>query len=304
MSKEQSRRPRLPLGERVHNWLSEADHEQFRINKWRFWFVAVAILSVINALLTWLIFRDDDENYSGAIMLSAGALVAWLVVCALHYSDSSDRKLSKWVSMVDSVALLFVGLHFAGLMYVYGHQRTLQKEDARYESRAKEYNEKAEKLSDNDLEKERLRVERSRFEANRARFENDTAFRADRIARRGGRVELRAGVKFEDAGASSAPIPLEKPVRPEISAAQFLTKHDWLIRAANYGELFLAFLTMILIRNFSANSNKSTAPAPRLRDDYTDAVSGPAYPRRTRPGFVTAEDRPPGDRPKAPRNWI
>lgn len=290
-----SGRARRPLGERIHNWLAEADSEQFRINKWRFWFVAVAFLSVINAWITSLIFQDDSENYSGAIMLSAGALVAWLVVCALHYSDSSNRKLSKWISVVDSVALLFVGLHFAGLMYVYGHQRTLQKEDARYEARAKEYNEKAERLSDNDVEKERLRVERAKFEANRARFENDTAFRADRIARRGGRVELRAGAKSEDTGASSAPVPLEKPIAPEMSATQFLTKHDWLIRAANYGELFLAFLTMILIRNFSARSNTviaTTTTAP-IEPTYTAPARSVGFARgaQDEPGPKARSDR-------------
>jgi len=89
-----------------------------------------------HAVITWLIFRDDGENYSGPILLSTGTLVAWLSVCALHYSDSPNRQLSRGVSIIDSIALLFVVAHFAGLLYVYGHYRTLRSAETRYEAAA------------------------------------------------------------------------------------------------------------------------------------------------------------------------
>jgi len=111
---------RRTIAQRVNDYLAEPPGEQFVNGKWKFWFIAVAFLSVINAVLTWLIFRDDGENYSGPIMLSVGALVAWLCVGALHYSDSSDRKLARGVSAVDSIALLFVVCHFSGLLWIYG----------------------------------------------------------------------------------------------------------------------------------------------------------------------------------------
>ena len=60
---------RLTIAQRVNAYLAEPDGEQFTDGKWRFWFLAVAFLSVVNSVLTWLIFKDDGENYSGPIML-------------------------------------------------------------------------------------------------------------------------------------------------------------------------------------------------------------------------------------------
>src|SRR5262245_44436568 len=136
----------------INERLQEPDGEQFTRGKWRFWFIAIAFLSVINAALTWLIFKDDAENYSGAIMLSVGALVAWLCVGALHYSDSSDRSLARSVSVVDSIALLFVVIHFSGLLYVYGHHRALRSAEARYEAAAAKFNAEAKEVQAGNVE--------------------------------------------------------------------------------------------------------------------------------------------------------
>jgi hypothetical protein len=58
------------FGRWVNEWLQEPPGEQFVAGKWRFWLIAVVGLSVLNAVLTALIFKSDDaqENYTGAIM--------------------------------------------------------------------------------------------------------------------------------------------------------------------------------------------------------------------------------------------
>ena len=162
---------------------------QFVNGKWKFWFVAIAFLSVINAALTWLIFRDDGENYSGPIMLSVGALVAWLCVGALHYSDSTDRSLARGVSALDSIALLFVVVHFSGLLYVYGHHRTLRSAETKYEAQASAYNAKTEKISEDNAkisaDARQIEIERTK----RAKIENDTVYQARKAAERGAKVQ-------------------------------------------------------------------------------------------------------------------
>ena len=85
-------------------------------------------------------------------MLSVGALVAWLCVGALHYSGNANRQLARGVSLIDSIALIFVIAHFAGLLFVYGHYRTLRSAEARYEAQAEKFNAKAEKVSTDNVE--------------------------------------------------------------------------------------------------------------------------------------------------------
>jgi len=295
---------RQPLGQRVHDWLAEPEDQQFTIGKWRFWFIAVAALSVINSIVTWLIFRDDSENYSGPIMISAGALVAWLCVAALHYSDSPNRKLSSLVSVVDSVALLFVMLHFAGLVYVYGHYRTLRSDEARYEAAAEKFNVEAKQVSADNVKIAEAAQTIAKETTKAEKLRNDTAYQTRKAAEAGARLpgQRAAASSGIGAGLNTSVIELEKPARPAESSAAFLTKWDWAVRAANLGELLLAGLTLILVRILTSRSN-TFVPAPR-RDGYTDAYGGPSGRTRPRLGFAEAQDRPPDTRPKAPRNWI
>src|SRR5215475_12293301 len=98
------------FGRRVNAWLAEPEGEQFRHNKWRFWFVALIGFSILNAALTALVFNAGGvlQTYMGSVLVGVGALLAWLGVGALHYSDSTDPHLSRGVSILDSVTLLFV----------------------------------------------------------------------------------------------------------------------------------------------------------------------------------------------------
>jgi hypothetical protein len=95
------------------------------LEKWRFWFITVAGLQLINAGLTLLIFDIAGAlgNYMGAVLLGVGALVAWIGVGCLHYSDSPNRQLSRGVSALDSGTLIFAVLHFALVAWVYGQGR-------------------------------------------------------------------------------------------------------------------------------------------------------------------------------------
>jgi hypothetical protein len=295
---------RQPLGQRVHNWLAEPEDQQFTIGKWRFWFIAVAFLSVVNSVITWLIFRDDSENYSGPIMLGAGTLVGWLCVAALHYSDSPNRRLSSLVSVIDSIALLFVGLHFAGVLYVYQHYRTLRRAEVRYEAQAVAYNEKADKISGDNVKIVEGVGKIAENERKRAKLENDTAYQTRRAIEAGAPMpRQRTGATANlGVGLNTTRIELERPTKPAESSAAFLASVDWMVRAANFGELFLAFLTLIVVRVMTARSN-TFQPFPR-QEGYIDAYGGAPGRSRGRLGFAQAEDRPPDTRPKAPRNWI
>jgi hypothetical protein len=255
---------RRTIAQRVNDYLAEPPGEQFVNGKWRFWFLAVAFLSVVNSVLTWLIFKDDGENYSGPIMLSVGALVAWLCVGALHYSDSTDRRLARGVSAIDSIALLFAVVHFSGLLYVYGHHRTLKSAEAKYEQQVTKFNEDARQIQDANVKiaesARQITTETTKAE----KLRNDTAYQNRKAAEAGGRALRTSPAAAVAPGLSTSAIELERPTKPAESSTAFLTKWDWAVRLANCGELLLACLTLILIRNVSARSNSPVQTAPIL----------------------------------------
>ena len=221
---------RRTIAQRVNDYLAEPPGEQFVNGKWKFWFIAVAFLSVINAVLTWLIFRDDGENYSGPIMLSVGALVAWLCVGALHYSDSSDRKLARGVSAVDSIALLFVVCHFSGLLWIYGHHRTLRSAEARYEAAAAKYNAEAKQVSTDNVEIARAAQAIAQENTKQERLRNDASYQLRKAAEAGAREIPRSGSRTAPGvtapALSTSAVELERPPKPAESPTAFLTKWD------------------------------------------------------------------------------
>jgi hypothetical protein len=134
------------FGHRVNAWLDEPHGETFKHGKWRFGFPALVGFSILNALLTAVVFGSGGnlQTYLGAVILSVGALLAWLGIGALHYSDSHDRQLARGVSALDSVTLIFVIAHFCFLLWVYGHVSTLKSAEAEYKESAEKYNAKVE----------------------------------------------------------------------------------------------------------------------------------------------------------------
>jgi len=247
---------RRTIAQRVNDYLAEPEGAQFVNGKWKFWFIAVAFLSVVNSILTALIFRDDAENYSGAIILSVGALVAWLCVGALHYSDSTDRRLARGVSALDSIALLFVVVHFSGLLWIYGHHRTLANAERKYEAQAEKFNQDAKQIQDANIKIAEAAKAIAEENRKRARLENDTVYQARKAAEAGAVIRSGRGQTGIAPALSTSQIELERPEKPKESSTAFLTSWDWAIRLANCGELLLACLTLILIRNVSARSNK------------------------------------------------
>lgn len=247
---------RLKFGQRFHNWLDEPEGQIFAHGKWRFWFPMLLIFSVLNPVLTASIFGSAGklQGYIGAIMLSVGALLAWLCVGTLHYSDSRDARLSRGVSILDSVTLCFVIGHFCFLLWAQGHLLTLQSQEAKYEASVITYNEGAERISSDNV-----RIAEAVSKAERLR--NDTAYQLRRAAETGNLKRARAGrgVLDQSSSLSTSPIELAKPEKPKESSAAFLTRWDAWIRAANFGELILAAVTLIYIRNRSAKFNHSAS---------------------------------------------
>ncbi|HZF39045.1 MAG TPA: hypothetical protein VE715_09490 [Blastocatellia bacterium] len=243
---------RLKFGQRFHNWLDEPEGQIFAHGKWRFWFPMLLIFSVLNPVLTASIFGSAGklQGYFGAIMLSVGALLAWLCVGTLHYSDSRDARLARGVSILDSFTLCFVIAHFCFLLWAQGHLLTLQSQEAKYEASAVTYNERAERISGDNV-----RIAEAVSKAERLR--NDTAYQLRRAAETGNLKRARAGrgPLDQSSSLSTSPIELAKPEKPEESSAAFLTRWDAWIRMANFGELILAAVTLIYIRNRSAKFN-------------------------------------------------
>jgi hypothetical protein len=250
---------RKGFGHYINAWLAEPQGAEFRDGKWRFWLPAVLGFTLLNAALTALIFRDGGqlENYMGAALVGIGGMVAWIAIGCLHYSDSSDRKLARGVSALDSATLVFVVAHLSFLLWCYGHLKTLQSAEAKYEAATEVYNVKAERISeDNKAIAEAARqiaIETTKSE----RLKNDAAYQMRKAAEAGARIPGRGkpSLTGEGLSISTSAVTLEKPTPPAESSVAFLTRWDAWIRVLNFGELFLAVVTLIFIRNRSASTN-------------------------------------------------
>src|SRR5262249_42006239 len=113
---------------RVNAWLAEPAGETFRDGKWRFWLVALIAFSILNAVLTALVFDAGGvlQSHMGNVVVGVGALLCWLGLGAIHYSDSDDSRLARGVSALDSITLLFAAGHLCFLLWAYGHVSTLK----------------------------------------------------------------------------------------------------------------------------------------------------------------------------------
>jgi len=245
------------FGRRVNQWLDEPRGEQFRHNKWKFWFVALIGFSIVNAALTALVFNAGGvlQTYMGTVLVGVGALLAWLGVGALHYSDSTDPHLSRGVAILDSITLLFVVAHFSFLMWVYGHLSTLKNAEADYKAAIATYNAEAQAVQAGNEKIAEALAKVAASEKERARIENDTAYQQRKAAERGALV--RTGRAGSLAGnISTSPVELAKPPAPPAdSSVAYLTRWDSTIRLSNFGELGLAILTLIFIRIRSSLTN-------------------------------------------------
>jgi hypothetical protein len=270
---------RRSFGRRVNAWLAEAPGEVFKDGKWRFWFPVLIGFSILNAVLTAVVFGTGGnlQTYMGSVLVGVGALLAWLGVGALHYSDSTDPHLSRGVAALDSVTLVFMAGHFCFLLWVYGHVSTLQRAEADYKIAAEKYNADARQVqADNAKIADALRAV-SENEKERAKVEQDTAYQLRQAAKHGARINTQGRREFVAASLSTSPVELEKPPEPpEESSAAFLSRWDSWVRLANFGELALAITTLIYIRVRSAKTNTTSnvqnVPAREPEEDFPDQI--------------------------------
>src|SRR5262245_55424564 len=183
------------FGRRVNQWLDAPRGEQFRQNKWKFWFVALIGFSIVNAALTALVFNAGGvlQTYMGTVLVGVGALLAWLGVGALHYSDSTDLHLSRGVAILDSITLIFIVAHFSFLMWVYGHLSTLQKAEAEYAVAIARHNASAKAVQDSNAQIAEALREAADAQKERAKIEADTAYQLRKAAERGVRIARDSG---------------------------------------------------------------------------------------------------------------
>jgi len=256
------------FSERINARLREPEGEIFKAGKWRFWFALAFGLSLGSAILTAMIFAWS----AGSLTVVAGVLVLWTLVGTLHYSDSEDSQLARGVSLLDSITLICVLAHFTFLLWTFGHLRTLQSAEAKYEAQAERYNAKAEKISADNTkiaaDARQIAIENRKAE----RLRNDTACQLRKAAQSGAKVQTGPSAAGIAPALSTAPIELEKPTKPDESSERFLTRWDFWIRAANLAELLLAAATLIYIRNRSAKTNSPTS-APSMNFDNLLSVA-------------------------------
>jgi len=259
---------KLRFGQRINRWLDEPEGETFRHGKWRFWFLALTGFSILNALLTAVVFGTGGnlQSYMGGVLLGVGALLAWLGVGALHYSDSHDAQLARGVSALDSVTLVFVIGHFCFLLWVYGHLTTLQSAEADYKAAAEKFNVEARQVSTDNVAIAKAAQAIAAETTKTERLKSDAAFQLRKAAEAGARIMGRRSGSSDQIGASlsTAPIELERPTKPAQSSTEFLTKWDWWVRMANFGELALAAVTLIFIRNRTAATNARSAASDEI----------------------------------------
>jgi len=247
------------FSERINARLKEPEGEIFQRGKWRFWFPLVMGLTLLNGLLTaWIFGGAGLQTYIGIVVASVGALLCWLAVGNLHYSDSEDSQLARGVSFLDSITLCFVIAHFCFLLWAQGHLITLRGAETEYKAQVMAYNEKQEKIQSDNVKIAASGEKIAEANVKAKRLENDTAYWT---ARTGLRVR---GARSQGSGQfpalATAPIELERPKVPGESSVAFLSRWDAWIRAANFGELILAAITLIYIRNRSAAFNAKNAP--------------------------------------------
>jgi hypothetical protein len=240
------------FGRRINAWLDEPDGEQFTDGKWRFWLPAVLGFSILNAALTVMIFRESaSANYLTPALLAASAIVSWIAIGCLHYSDAKRGRMARGVSALDSASLLFVIGHFCFLVYILGHGWILRGAEAQYRNDLAKYNANAQTFhAGNEKIAEALR-ETSANQKEAARLEADRAYWERKSGKRS--VEKSGGIT---ANIELAKVELPPPPKaPEDTQAAFLTRWDAWVRITNFGELILAAITLIFIRNWTAKAN-------------------------------------------------
>jgi hypothetical protein len=258
------------FGRRINEWLHESPGQVFRQGKWRFWFPTLIGLTALNAVMTAVIFgQDGAQKYIGSIVVLAGAVLCWLALGLLHYSDSDDRLLAIGVAVLDSLTLLFVAAHFSFLLWCQGHLWTLRAAETKYQQDLATYNAQVAPISADNARISAAAERIAEIEKQTERLRNDTIY----WAKRNGVRPSQSGIKVE---LSTTKVELPPPPKaPSVSSAEFLAKWDWWIRVAGFGELALSIVTLIFVRTRTATTNARTP------DEFPDSIDADVAEKRS-----------------------
>jgi len=221
--------------------------------------------------MTAVIFgQDGAQKYIGSIVVMAGAVLCWLALGLLHYSDSDDRLLSVGVATLDSVTLLFVAVHFSFLLWCQGHLWALRAAEDAYRRDLATYNAQISPISADNARITQAAERIAEIEKQTERLRNDTAY----WSRRNKVKPSQSGLKVELA---TTKVELPPPPRmPAESSAGFLSRWDWWIRVAGFGELALSIITLIFVRTRTSVTN--SAAKEEFFDSDAAAVRGAFQP--------------------------
>src|SRR5262245_27791229 len=185
----------MQFGRRINQWLDEPAGEIFRHGKWRFWYPCLVGLTVLNAVMTAVVFGQDGmQKYLGTVIVLAGAVLCWIALGLLHYSDSEDKPLAIGVAALDSVTLLFVTLHFSFLLWVQGHLWTLRAAENQYRQDLATYNAQITPISADNARITAAAERIAEIEKQTERLRNDTAYWS---RRNGVKQAPQSGLKVE-----------------------------------------------------------------------------------------------------------
>jgi hypothetical protein len=244
---------RQTFGRRVNTWLAEPKGETFKHGKWRFWYPALVGLTALNALMTAVIFGSGGmQKYIGAVVMLAGAVLCWIAVGLLHYSDGDDRILALGVAILDSLSLFFVAAHFSLLLWAQGHLYILRAAEDQHRQDMATYNAQWKPVTESNDRIAQAALNIADIENKTERLRNDTAYWSKR---NGIKDAPQSGLKVE-LSTTKVEVP-PPPAAPKESSAAYLASWDSWIRMAGFGELALSIITLIFVRGRSTYLNST-----------------------------------------------
>jgi hypothetical protein len=245
------------IADRINNWLAENPGQLFRDGKWRFWFVAQVGLQIAISIATLFLFPAN----SAILVILISAVLLWLLVGFLHYTDSGDRGLDRGVSALDSISLVFAACHLSYLLWVFGHYSVIKAQEVDYEGKRTTWNQEVDRDRDRRLKQTELELARQKSREREARYQADIAYRASLAGERiklGPENQTRSGEQEEGRLETK-----EKPKAPDGEGSHdYLKSRDWLIRLWHLGEVLFPIITLIYIRNKSVSSNHGLRTQP------------------------------------------
>ncbi|HKQ77951.1 MAG TPA: hypothetical protein VJ810_29915 [Blastocatellia bacterium] len=153
----------------------------------------------------------------------------------------------------------------SSVKWTYGHLATLQNAEGEYKAAAEKFNAEAKVVSQDNVKIAEAAKAIAEQTTKAEKLRNDTAYQTRKAAEAGVRISARTSTPGVAAPAlTTSPIELEKPKAPKESSTDFLTAWDAWIRLTNFGEILLAVVTLIYIRNRTAATNAR----PVYREEY------------------------------------